>query len=215
MPPVRAKTAFLVCLTASTAALLAIDLYFGPRALAVEQPSAIASVEPPPPPPPLGLPPSTTPAAPPPLPTPEPPAASAEPATEKPTRITGVVVRFESEREANPGLGDLRKLAQQILAEPDYDVVLEGHSDSNGNEYYNLSLSLDRANWARDRLGDLGVPKSRVRTTGLGSARPLPETDPESPSNRRVEVRWIKHVSEGAKTEGTKSDGTKSDGGED
>jgi outer membrane protein OmpA-like peptidoglycan-associated protein len=199
---VRAKTAFISCLAVSIAALLAIDLYFGPRALAVEAPSAatsaatastiasplastvaIPTVRPTSP---LG--PGATAEPPPPPPEPQPPG-----------HIVGVVVRFESEREKNPQLGQLKVLAEEMKADPSYDVVLEGHSDSNGNEYYNLSLSLDRANWARDRLAEFGVAKGRIRTVGLGSARPLPDADPESATNRRVEVRWVKHASDGGK----------------
>jgi outer membrane protein OmpA-like peptidoglycan-associated protein len=192
---VRAKIAFVSCLAASITALLAIDLYFGPRALAVEAPSALKPTTSEPAATATTTTTTVTPAPRPtsselPLPPPEP---------QPPGRIVGVVVRFESEREANPQLGQLKVLAEQMRADPTYDVVLEGHSDSNGNEYYNLTLSLDRANWARDRLAELGVPKGRIRVVGLGSARPLPDADPESATNRRVEVRWVKHGFDGGK----------------
>jgi len=195
---VRAKTAFASCLGASIVLLLAIDLYFGPRAFAVQaEPATSASSAS-----------STTPPTtastvarvePKPEPTTTSTAAPSASATElaptgkpKSARFTGVVVRFESERDTNPELGELKKLAAELATDTEPDIILEGHSDSNGNEYYNLSLSLDRANWARDRLVELGVAKTRIRTTGLGSARPLPDSDPRDASNRRVEVRWVK-----------------------
>lgn len=186
----KAKTAFWVCLVASVADLLAIDLYLGPRALAraAEEPAA----------PPAA---SSSGRAPSPSPSPLPAPATTDPdagdvlAFDPDVHVTGVVATFDSE-QADADLTRLRKLARQLHAEPDAEIVLEGHSDSNGNEYKNLSLSLDRALWARDRLAEMGVARSRVKTVALGSARPL-DRDGRGAMNRRVEVRWVSRGHDG------------------
>ena len=186
-----AKSAFAACLIAGVVDLLAIDLHLGPRALApvdihasapseATRPGAVASVptplpEPPPPPPPV-------------------PAATVEAVAGETEPEIEIVARFEQE-QSEADLESLRKLAVRLREDESAEIVLEGHSDASGNEYRNLSLSLDRAHWVRDHLGELGISKSRMKAVGLGSARPLVASDPQSPANRRVEARWVRRTS--------------------
>lgn len=202
----RAKNAFFACLGVSVALLLLVDLYVGPTAFAV-QPAP---------------PPSTTPT---PLPSPAPPPVpstaasipeaasasasaptSATPPEAEPTaalpkytggKMNGVVATFEFE-QANADLSALQALAKQLHEDTTSEIVLEGHSDPSGNEYRNLSLSLDRANWAADRLVEYGIHRMRIRTVGLGSARPIVDIGGDAGAiNRRVEVRWVVKTADG------------------
>tara|TARA_R110002072_G_scaffold142853_1_gene288524 strand:- start:102419 stop:103390 length:972 start_codon:yes stop_codon:yes gene_type:complete len=69
-------------------------------------------------------------------------------------------------------------------------VQIEGHTDSIGNDSYNLVLSEQRADSVRDYLVRSGVVESRIVTTGLGEALPIASNDSVTgrQQNRRVEV---------------------------
>jgi outer membrane protein OmpA-like peptidoglycan-associated protein len=189
----RARTTFFVCLVAGIFDLIALDFWIGPTALA--SPHAM----------PTAAPSTSSGAAPRPA---APPSPAASPGAAKPApvvvmtdagngRISGVVARFEFE-SANADLTLLRLLAKQMNEDPTSEVILEGHADPSGNEYRNLSLSLDRAIWAKERLVEFGVPPQRIKTVGLGSARPLAENVEDAGSiNRRVEARWVTKSSNG------------------
>lgn len=70
------------------------------------------------------------------------------------------------------------------------EVHLCGHTDSQGSNDFNLSLSLDRARAVASRLESQGVVKARLRTEGFGSAYPVAGNDSEGGRalNRRTEL---------------------------
>jgi outer membrane protein OmpA-like peptidoglycan-associated protein len=109
----------------------------------------------------------------------------------------GVVATFEFE-QASADLAALQALAKHMHDDTVSEIVLEGHSDPSGNEYRNLTLSLDRANWCADRLVEYGINRMRIRTVGLGSARPIIDVGGDAGAiNRRVEVRWVVRSADG------------------
>jgi len=70
----------------------------------------------------------------------------------------------------------------------DTRLLISGHADASGDEQYNLALSEARALAVAGYLEQkYAVDKSRIRTMGYGESKPLPNTDPMDPSNRRVE----------------------------
>jgi outer membrane protein OmpA-like peptidoglycan-associated protein len=217
-PALRAKRAFFACLGVSLGILVVVDAILGPAAFAVPAPPPSARPDPSA----ISMAPATVPstapssasatasasAA---------PSASVAPAesaategsdAEAPIGVTappkyaggktnGVVATFEFE-QANADLTALQTLAKQMHEDTVSEIVLEGHSDPSGNEYRNLSLSLDRANWAADRLVEYGINRMRIRTVGLGSARPVIDVGGDAGAiNRRVEVRWVVRSADG------------------
>lgn len=84
----------------------------------------------------------------------------------------------------------LERLASFLRANPDRDVLIEGHTDSSGSDVYNDDLSLRRAEAVRDRLVALGVSSSRMRVVPRGESQPIAsnETGAGRQQNRRVEV---------------------------
>ena len=75
------------------------------------------------------------------------------------------------------------------------DLILEGHTDSDGPADYNRNLSLKRASAVKDYLvGNLDIDPDRLKVRGCGEELPLKPND--SPAhkqmNRRVEVRVIR-----------------------
>ncbi len=73
---------------------------------------------------------------------------------------------------------------------PDTRIVISGHTDSQGDEDYNFTLSERRALSVRNCLIDAGVPPARIETVGYGEFRPLAPNDTEEGRriNRRVEI---------------------------
>ena len=127
--------------------------------------------------------------------TPSPATSVVEAGREGPTRTaTGrrVVARFDSEQPSADDT-ELRALAAAMLADPNAEIVLEGHTDQRGDPERNRMLSLERAKWAQTRLVELGVSASRIAVVGVGAERPREtgEDDAAVAANRRVEVRWI------------------------
>jgi len=94
---------------------------------------------------------------------------------------------------------ELLPAAQQRLSEvakalnegnPNAQIVVEGHTDAKGSESYNLDLSARRAEAVRSYLVSQGVDTSRVRSQGLGFARPIADNKSAEgrANNRRVEI---------------------------
>jgi len=73
-------------------------------------------------------------------------------------------------------------------------VMLEGHTDDTGDADYNLILSEERADTARNYLMDrFGLPKESIQSAGFGETAPVtPNTDGAArQTNRRVELKVV------------------------
>ncbi len=89
---------------------------------------------------------------------------------------------------AQAKLGEVaRSLTQQAT---DSVILVEGHTDRQGSESFNLELSARRAEAVRNYLTQHGVASDRVRSEGLGFSRPLGDnrTAEGRANNRRVEI---------------------------
>lgn len=89
--------------------------------------------------------------------------------------------------EAQTRLADV---TSALLAASDRTILIEGHTDSQGSDAYNLELSQRRAEAVRTYMGQRGYDISRTRAVGIGEARPVAsnDTDEGRANNRRVEV---------------------------
>lgn len=67
--------------------------------------------------------------------------------------------------------------------------LVEGHTDSIGDDTFNLNLSKRRASSVVEYLLAHGVAESRLEAKGYGKQKPLIPSDPRSSENRRVETR--------------------------
>lgn len=79
-----------------------------------------------------------------------------------------------------------------VLKEFDKTLIdVEGHTDSDGADDYNLKLSQDRANSVSSYLQSRGVNNQRIVAIGFGESRPIaPNTTPDGKQqNRRVELK--------------------------
>ncbi len=89
---------------------------------------------------------------------------------------------------------DAEPALNQILAaladRPEMQVVIEGHTDSDASDQYNLDLSQRRADSVVAWLVDKGAGAGNVTALGKGEGEPIAdnETSAGKASNRRVEV---------------------------
>ncbi len=77
-----------------------------------------------------------------------------------------------------------------IKGNPDSNITVEGHTDSQGQRNYNMELGQKRADAVRDQLVSRGVAKDRIKAIGIGPDRPVaPNNTAEGrANNRRVEI---------------------------
>jgi outer membrane protein OmpA-like peptidoglycan-associated protein len=105
--------------------------------------------------------------------------------------FAGEVMFDSGSRNLTPGaLSRLDSVAATINRYPDSDVLVKGHTDSQGPEDANLRLSEDRALMVKNQLVVKGVEPYRLTTLGFGESQPLvTNATPEGRAqNRRVEI---------------------------
>ena len=73
---------------------------------------------------------------------------------------------------------------------PDSNITVEGHTDSQGQRQYNMDLSRKRAESVRDQLVSRGVAQDRIKAVGIGPDRPVASNNSAEgrANNRRVEI---------------------------
>ncbi|MEZ4962512.1 MAG: OmpA family protein [Saprospiraceae bacterium] len=84
---------------------------------------------------------------------------------------------------------ELKKLLKIMRNNPQLAIEVCGHTDSTGEDEYNRSLSEKRARSVVDYLNANGIPDTRTRYRGCGSAQPIATnaTPQGRQMNRRVE----------------------------
>ncbi|MGA1436460.1 MAG: OmpA family protein, partial [Ilumatobacteraceae bacterium] len=83
----------------------------------------------------------------------------------------------------------LERVALLLIGVPGIDVVVRGHTDSDGVPASNLQLSADRAAAVANALIGQGVERSIVSSEGVGSAEPIiVEGVEDKVLSRRVEI---------------------------
>ncbi len=94
---------------------------------------------------------------------------------------------------------ELDALAQLMNQYPSMEVELTAHTDSRGNDQYNLELSLKRAESAKRYLIQKGIRGSRIIAMGQGETQirnrchdDVDCTDDEHQFNRRTEVKVVR-----------------------
>ena len=106
------------------------------------------------------------------------------------TFASGILYPFDSDQILPAGRENLRQLAQSLQRYPGTEVLIVGHTDSQGTDAYNMALSQRRADAARSFLVSMGIPGQRIRTSGRGETEPVAsnETEAGRQQNRRVEI---------------------------
>lgn len=84
----------------------------------------------------------------------------------------------------------LDQVANALLAIRARNLIVEGHTDSQGSEAYNQGLSQRRAEAVRDYLVQKGYPADRIQARGRGEGSPIANNASAEgrANNRRVEI---------------------------
>lgn len=88
----------------------------------------------------------------------------------------------------------LQNIAAILKIYPTAKFMIEGHTDSDGSNALNQTLSENRAAAVKNYLIENGIAAERLRSTGFGETKPIDtnKTAKGKANNRRVEVKLIK-----------------------
>ena len=87
----------------------------------------------------------------------------------------------------------IENFAKFLLQNRGSKVIIQGHTDSSGDSYYNLILSEKRARAVANKLLELGISPSRITVIGKGESMPVASNNTEDGKrlNRRIETILI------------------------
>jgi len=102
----------------------------------------------------------------------------------------GVLFRSAESTLLSSAQVKLDQVAKALLVINARNLIVEGHTDSQGSESYNQGLSQRRADAVRDYLVQRGYPADRIQTRGRSEGSPIADNaSPEGrANNRRVEI---------------------------
>ncbi len=105
-------------------------------------------------------------------------------------RIYGIHFDHDSATPKASARGALERLATALASEPAMNVIIEGHTDADGEDAYNLDLSGRRAQTVVAWLVEHGIGAERLTPQGKGEAEPVASnaTADGKALNRRVDV---------------------------
>ncbi len=84
----------------------------------------------------------------------------------------------------------LDQIAAALVSAGSHSILVEGHTDSNGADNYNLDLSQRRADAVRSYIISRGYPTEQIKSSGMGKTRPIASNGNAEgrANNRRVEI---------------------------
>ena len=108
--------------------------------------------------------------------------------------LRNIYFDFEKATFKTESYSELNKLETMMKQNASLQVEIGGHTDSVGDNKFNLGLSLRRANAVKNFLTSKGVDTRRIKAVGYGETKPLASNDDEEEGrqfNRRVEFKVL------------------------
>ena len=104
--------------------------------------------------------------------------------------LYGIYFDYDSDVIKSESLKTLQQVRDWLNEHPGKAVVFEGHTDSDGSDDYNQSLSDRRAKSVVGWMTGNGIEAVRLKSQGYGESRPVAANDSAQGKalNRRVEV---------------------------
>lgn len=90
---------------------------------------------------------------------------------------------------------ELDKIIQFLADNPSITIELSSHTDSRGDDAYNMKLSQKRADSSKAYMVSKGVKATRITSKGYGESKPIivdAATEEDFQKNRRTEFKVIK-----------------------
>jgi outer membrane protein OmpA-like peptidoglycan-associated protein len=93
-------------------------------------------------------------------------------------------------------MGIINEIYTLLEKYPDINFSVEGHTDSDGEDAFNQTLSEERAKTVRDKLVSMGISSDRLSSKGWGETQPLTTngTAEGKAENRRVEFVKVENL---------------------
>lgn len=114
------------------------------------------------------------------------------------TIIENILFEFNKSELQEQSKQTLDKVVLAMLSNEQFNIELSAHSDSKGGDSYNLKLSEQRANSAKNYIISKGISASRITAKGYGETKLLNNcgnnvicSDDEHAVNRRLEFKLI------------------------
>ena len=103
---------------------------------------------------------------------------------------SGILFGFDSSELTSASKVNISELAKTLKKYEDTEILIEGHTDSQGTEEYNQELSERRTASVSSQLKNLEVSGSRISEVGYGEMQPVADNSTKEgrSQNRRVEV---------------------------
>ncbi len=101
-------------------------------------------------------------------------------------QIRGITKMIEEKKYCIDILNQIKELLQE---NPEGVLIIEGYASSDGDDAYNIELSIKRAQAVKAYLVEIGVSKDRLEVRGLGEAEPISDNVSKEgrAENRRVQ----------------------------
>ena len=105
-------------------------------------------------------------------------------------QIYGILFNHDSDVPKASSRAALEQLREALASDTSLDVTIEGHTDSDGDDAYNLDLSQRRAASVVSWLTDAGIEATQMQPAGRGESEPVASNNTADGKalNRRVEV---------------------------
>ena len=103
--------------------------------------------------------------------------------------LSGITFLFGSDEITREGQLVLDDVVNVLNQHSEFDVVVEGHTDSVGDDEVNLQLSQHRAQSVLNYLSSNGIQTDRLTATGFGESSPIAANNSAEgrAQNRRIE----------------------------
>ncbi len=106
-------------------------------------------------------------------------------------RLIGITFESNESEIMTKNIPLLTKVEKAIDVYPKSEIIIEGHTDSQGDDQLNQKLSQDRADSVKQyMINAMLIPSYRIIATGYGETRPIAnnETELGREKNRRIDI---------------------------
>lgn len=106
--------------------------------------------------------------------------------------INNIFFDYNESQLKSESFPELDRLISFLNKYPDKAIVIDGHTDSQGSEQFNIKLSKMRAESVAEYLTAHKISQSRIKTNGFGTAKPIADNNSDAgrAKNRRVEISF-------------------------